>query len=135
MSPLVGRLVLVASSLGFPLTQAAVRRGGQAGAVLVEAVAAGLLVRDAALIASGAPGRLRAGPAVMLYAEAAAAAVALVAGAPLLVSEGAREAAVPTRPVGREVLRRAALGVLFGLHTARFRVYLQPDHGRRPVAA
>jgi hypothetical protein len=28
-----------------------------------------------------------------------------------------------------EVTRRAAVGTLFGLHTLRFWIYLQPDHG------
>jgi hypothetical protein len=30
-----------------------------------------------------------------------------------------------------ETARRAMVGLLFGLHTMRFRIYLRPDHGLR----
>ena len=98
MSPPIGRAVLALSGLGFPLTQLAIRRFGRPGAVAVEGVCGGLLVRDAAMIALGVPGRLRRGPAVLLWLEAA---------------------------------RRVAIGALFGIHTVRFRIYLQPDSGRK----
>jgi hypothetical protein len=132
MQPLVARSVLVASGLGFPMTQAAIRRLGRPGAILVEAVAAGLLVRDLALVATGAPGRLRRGPAFMLYAETVVAAASAGLCLPLIADDGARRRASGPRPSALEALRRFALGTLFGLHTMRFRIYLQPDRGRRP---
>ena len=39
--------------------------------------------------------------------------------------------AAAARPTPLEALRRASLGMLFGLHTLRFRIYLAPDHGLR----
>lgn len=57
---LLGRAILVASGCGFPLTQAVIARFGRVGAIAAESVAVGLLVRDSALVASGAPRRLRA---------------------------------------------------------------------------
>jgi hypothetical protein len=133
MPPVVGQLVLVVSGLGFPLTQVVIRRLGRPGAVAVVGVAAGLLVRDLALIAMGTPRRLQSGPAAMLYAETAAAAASVVLCLPVVTDPAAHAQALATRPGGREGLRRFALGALFGLHTARFRIYLSPDQGRRPV--
>ncbi len=130
--PLVGRTVLVVSGLGFPLTQLAIRRFGQRGALLVEGVAAGLVVR-VVLIAMGAPGRLRRGPAILLWLEALAAASAALAGVRLLLDDAARAEAVAARPTAFEAVRRGTIGTLFGLHTWRFRIYLQPDRGRRPA--
>lgn len=130
----VGRAVLAVSGLGYPLTQLALRRLGRTGAAVVEGVAVGLLVRDAGLIAAGAPRRLRRGPAGLLWAEALAAAVAAAAGLALVRSAEARVEAVKGRPATRlEAVRRASIGVLFGLHTLRFRIYLRPDHGLRPI--
>ena len=119
----IGFAVLGLSAAGFPLTQLAIRRWGRRGGAFVEAVCGGLLVRDAALIASGAPRRLRPTPAALLWCEAAAAGAAVTFGLPLLVSK---------RPLPSiETARRAAVGTLFGLHTLRFGIYLQPDRGLR----
>lgn len=137
MSPWLGRCMLVASGLGFPLTQSAIRWLGRPGAVLVEGVALGLLARDAALIATGTPARLRPGAARLLYAETAAAAASAVLGVTLVTSAGARAAAgaKPSAggppPPAREILRRFAVGTLFGMHTMRFRIYLTPSRGLR----
>ena len=136
MSPMAGRIVLVVSGLGFPLTQVAIRRFDRAGAVAAQSVAVGLFVRDAALIASGAPRRLRRGPARMLWLEAAIAAVAAALCLPLVFDESARRRAAAARPAtGGEAARRVAMGALFGLHTMRFRIYLTPDRGRRTETA
>ena len=131
MSPGLGRVILALSSAGFPLTQIAIRRLGRRGAVVVEAVAVGLLARDAALIATGAPRRLRRGPAALLWLKAGVAALAAVLGKRLISDETARQHALDSRPSGIEAARRASVGALFGLHTLRFRIYLSPDHGRR----
>jgi hypothetical protein len=119
--------------MGFPLTQLAISRFGRAGAAVVEAVSVGLLVRDVALIASGAPRRLRRGPATLLWLEGAAAGLSSVAGLRLLADAEACREASDARPSGPEAFRRISLGALFGLHTVRFRIYLQPDHGLRPL--
>ena len=134
MSPIVGRLVLTVSGLGFPLTQFAIRHLGKPGAVVVAATSAGLLVRDVAMIATGTPSRLRRGPAILLWLEAAAAVAATVTCLPPVLDAGVRDRARQARADGFEAVRRAAVGTLFGLHTMRFRIYLQPDHGRRPAA-
>jgi hypothetical protein len=131
MSPRAGRVVLAVSGMGFPLTQLAIRRLGARGALVVEAVCGGLLVRDVAMIVAGAPGRLRRGPAALLWLEGAAGAAATVTGLRLLIDGAARERALAPRPDRSEAIRRAAIGTLFGLHTMRFRIYLQPDHGLR----
>ena len=130
----VGTLVLGLSATGYPLTQLAIRRWGARGAVAVEAVCAGLVVRDAAMIASGVPRRLRRGPALLLWLELGAGLVAVAAGLdPRLAAEPA-EGATSGLPV-RETVRRAAVASLFNLHTIRFRIYLRPDQGRRTAAA
>lgn len=132
MSPPIGRAVLAVSGLGFPLTQLAIRRFGTPGAVAVEVVCGGLLVRDAAMIAVGVPGRLRRGPAVLLWLEAAVAGAAVVTGLrPLMDADALLRAAGQARPDRLEAARRVAIGALFGLHTMRFRIYLQPDSGRK----
>ena len=134
MSGRLGRGVLALSGMGFPLTQVAIRRLGRPGAALVELVCGGLLARDAAMLASGAPGRLRRGPAVLLWLETAVGLGAVLAGLGPLLSGTARSHVSDPRPDAPEGLRRAAIGLLFGLHTLRFRIYLQPGNGRRPVA-
>jgi deazaflavin-dependent oxidoreductase (nitroreductase family) len=124
---------LGASAVAFPLTQALIARIGRVGAMAVEGVAGGLLLRDAILVRRGTPQRLRRWPAALLWLEIAAASCATVTGIVAV-----------RRPAGRvdgsaagllEAARRASVSVLFGLHTVRFWIYLQPDRGRLPVAA
>jgi hypothetical protein len=128
-----GGAILAASGLGYPLTQVAIARFGRAGVVAVQAVTVGLLVRDVALVATGTTDRLERGPAALLLVETGAALVATVANASLATVAG-REAATTRgwHVSWRELVRRAALGTLFGIHTMRFRVYLAPGSGLRP---
>jgi len=112
----------------------AIRRLSRPGAAVVAAVSVGLLARDTALIVGGASGRLRRGPAALLWLEAVAAAVASALGLRLLVDAEARGRALDARPSRAEAFRRFALGALFGLHTLRFRIYLRPDRGLRDLA-
>ncbi|MFI5042492.1 MAG: hypothetical protein ACHQNA_11715 [Acidimicrobiales bacterium] len=135
MAGSVGRGVLALSGMGFPLTQLAIRRLGRGGAALVEVVCGGLLARDASMLAMGAPSRLRRGPALLLWLETLVGVVAVVAGLRPLLDEAARGRTSEPRPDAPEGVRRAAIGLLFGLHTMRFRIYLQPAHGRRPTAS
>lgn len=129
----MGGMALALSGMGFPLSQLAIRRFGACGALAVEAACGGLLVRDVAMLASGAPSRLRRGPAALLWLETAAGAAAVLTCLPPLLDAAARERAVERRPDRFEALRRAAVGALFGLHTWRFRIHLQPDQGLRPA--
>ena len=108
--------MLALSGLGFPLTQLVIRRFGKPGAVAVEVVCGGLLVRDAAMIASGVPGRLRRGPAGLLWLETASAVAAVLTGLrPLVNADAAHRAAGQGRPDRLEVARRTAVGAVFGL--------------------
>jgi hypothetical protein len=124
---LLGGIVLVFSGLGFPLTQLAIARSGRRGAVVAEGVAAGLLARDVALLRRGAPARLRPLPRALLWLELAAAALATLAG--LAAVARPAQAIEPTPAGGLEAVRRFAVGLLFGLHTWRFRIYLEPGRG------
>lgn len=126
---LLGRAILVTSGCGFPLTQAVIARFGRAGAVVAEGVVVGLLVRDCALVAGGTPSRLRPFPAALLWLELAAAGLASVAG--LAAIRRPRQRFDRTPAGAMEAIRRGAVGLLFGLHTYRFWIYLQPDRGRR----
>lgn len=119
--------VLCLSAVGFPLTQLVIRRWGRTGAVVSEAACTALMVRDAAMVASGAPRRLRRTPATLLWLELGAAVAATAAGLPLAMGR--------KPPFSVELVRRAAVGTLFGLHTFRFGIYLRPDQGRRQLAA
>ena len=129
MSQRIWRAVLVVSGLGFPLTQLVIRRFGRPGAVVVEVVCGGLLVRDAVLIATGVPGLLRRGPATLLWLEVAAGVAAVLTGLRPLGNADALHRAQQGPPDRCETARRAAVGTLFGLHTVRFRIYLQPGSG------
>lgn len=126
---LLGRAVLVMSGFGFPLTQAVIARFGRAGALVAEGVAVGLFVRDSALVGLGAPRRLRPFPAALLWLELGAAALASVAGFAAISRPRQRLDRTPAGVI--EALRRGSVGFLFGLHTYRFWIYLQPDHGLR----
>ena len=131
MKRVIGAIVLGLSACGYPLTQLVVRRCGGRGAALTEAVCVGLAIRDASMVASGVPGRLRTVPAALLRLELAAGVVASLAGlAPLLSALPARRAAsARTRPP--DIVRRAAVATLFAVHTVRFGIYLRRDQGRR----
>ena len=133
MDPRLGQFVLGVSGSGFALTQLAIRRLGRRGALVAEGVSVGLAARDVAMIVAGTPSRLRRGPALLLWLETVAAIAAAALGLRLVVDAEAAACSTAPRPDPLEVARRAAVGTLFGLHTLRFRIYLQPDQGRRPI--
>ena len=135
MERVTGAVVLGLSSCGYPLTQLVIRRWGKRGAAIAESVCAGLAVRDAWMIASGVPGRLRRVQAVLLYFELGVGVAASLAGlAPLLSAQSADRAA-PARTRTAEGFRRAAVAILFTIHSMRFGIYLRLDQGRRPDRA
>ncbi|HMD93386.1 MAG TPA: hypothetical protein VKG80_12160 [Trebonia sp.] len=135
MKRVIGAIVLALSACGYPLTQLAARRWGVRGAAMAECVCAGLAIRDASMVAGGVPGRLRRVPAALLFLELGAGAVASLAGLPPLLSAQPADRAAPARTCAADNVRRAAVAVLFAIHTIRFGIYLRPDQGRRPGQA
>ncbi|HZM67571.1 MAG TPA: hypothetical protein VFC16_14860 [Nakamurella sp.] len=143
MSPPIGRAVLALSGLGFPLTQLAIRRFGRPGAFAVEVVCGGLLVRDAAMIAAGVQGRLRRGPAILLWLEAAVAGTAAATTLrPVVDAAALLRAAGQARPDRLEAARRCHRGAVRAAHHAvphlpatRFRAHTPRPARRIPVSS
>ncbi|MGO9560973.1 MAG: hypothetical protein ACLPQS_09415 [Acidimicrobiales bacterium] len=131
MNPRLGKVVLGLSAAGYPLTEFAIRRFGRRGAVVTEVACGGLAVRDAAMVVAGVPTRLRLVPAVLLWMELAAAVAASGSGLQSAIDDEFCERA-RANPGPPEIARRFAVAALFGLHTVRFWIYLQPDQGRKP---
>ena len=113
MDSRLGRLILGLSAAGYPLTELTIRRYGRRGAVVTEGVCVGLAIRDTAMVATAVPGRLRRGPAVLLWLELCAAAAAAGLGLRLVLYKQA-VGRVSKLPDSLEVARRAAVGTLFG---------------------
>ena len=134
MKRVTGVIVLGLSACGYPLTQLVVRRWGVRGAAVAECVCAGLVIRDASMVAGGAPGRLRRVPAALLFLELGAGVVASLAGLPPLLSAQPADRAGSARRCAADNVRRAAVAVLFAIHTVRFAIYLRPDQGQAPRA-
>jgi hypothetical protein len=112
-----------------------VRRWGVRGAAVVECVCTGLAIRDASMVASGVPGRLRRFPAALLRLELAASVVASLAGLHPLLSARSADRLAPASACAADTVRRAAVAMLFAVHTVRFGIYLRPDRGRRVTQA
>ena len=127
----IGSIVVALSACGYPLTQLVIRRWGVRGAAVAECACAGLAIRDASMVASGVPGRLRRFPAALLRLELAAGVVASLAGLHPLVSARSADRPPAARAYVVESVRRAAVAMLFAVHTIRFGIYLRPDRGRR----
>jgi hypothetical protein len=126
MQQALGAVIAVASGSGFPLTQFAIARFGRPGAVVVGALTAGILAVDIVTIATRDARSEGKGQTALLYAETAVAAVATAASLALVTEQGVAAASTRGWRVGRvELLRRIALGALFGMRSARFRQYLK----------
>ena len=132
MKRVTGVIVVGLSACGYPLTQLVIRRWGVRGAAVAECVCAGLAIRDASMVAGGVPGRLRRVPAGLLFLELGAGVVASLAGLPPLLSAQPTDQAASARTCAADNVRRAAVAVLFAIHTIRFGIYLHPDQGRAP---
>ena len=95
--------------------------------LVADAICGGLAARDAWIVASGAPARLRPLPALLLRVELSVA----------VAATGLGLAAATSRSGGRTTVmerrRRAAVAILFAVHTSRFWIYLRPGQGRRPT--
>ncbi len=131
----IGSIVLGLSACGYPLTQLVIRRWGVRGAAVAECVCAGLAIRDASMVASGVPGRLRRCPAALLRLELAVGVVGSLAGLHPLLSARSAGRPAAARPCAAETVRQAAVAMLFAVHTIRFGIYLRPDRGRRVTQA
>jgi len=132
MKRATGVIVLGLSACGYPLTQLVIRRWGTRGAAIAECACAGLAIRDASMIASGVPGKLRRVPAVLLFLELGAGVAASLAGLPSLLSAQPAGRAAAARTCTADRVRRGSVAALFAIHTIRFGIYLRPDQGRRP---
>jgi hypothetical protein len=130
MKRTIGAVVLGLSACGYPLTQLVIRRWGVRGAAITESVCAGLVIRDASMVASGVTGRLRRVPAVLLRLELAAGIVASLAGlVPLLSARSAGR--------GGEIARggeHAARGRRRVVHAAHDQVRHLPSPRSGPAA-
>ena len=126
----IGSVVLGLSACGYPLTQLVIRRWGVREAAVAECVYAGLAIRDAWMVASGVTGRLRSFPGSLLRLELAGGVVASLAGLYPLVSARSADRPAAARTCAVESVRRAAVAMLFVVHTIRFGIYLRPDRGR-----
>ncbi len=102
---------------------------------MAECVCAGLAIRDASMVASGVPGRLRRFPASLLRLELAVGVVASLAGLHPLLSVRSADRPAAAGVCAAETVRRAAVATLFAVHTIRFGIYLRPDQGRRVTQA
>ncbi len=131
----IGSVVLGLSACGYPLTQLVIRRWGARGAIVAECVCAGLAIRDASMVAGGVPDRLRRFPAALLRLELAVGVVASLAGLHPLLSARSADRPAAARPCTAEIVRQAAVAMLFAVHTIRFGIYLRPDRGRRVTQA
>ena len=96
---------------------------------------AGLVIRDASMVAGGVPGRLGRVPAGLLFVELGAGVAASLAGLPPLLSAQPADRAGSARICAAGNVRRAAVIVLFAIHTVRFGTCLRPGQGRRPGQA
>ena len=94
---------------------------------MAECVCAGLAIRGASMVASGVPGRLRGFPASLLRLELAVGVVASLAGLHPLVSARSADPPAAARTCAVESVRRAAVAMLFVVHTVRFGIRLRPD--------
>jgi hypothetical protein len=135
MKRAIGSIVLGLSACGYPLTQLVIRRWGVRGAAVAECVCAGLAIRDASMMASGVPGRLRTFPALLLRLELSVGVVASLAGLHPLLSARSADRPTAARACAAETVRRTAVATLFAMHTIRFGIYLRPDRGRRITQA
>lgn len=124
MRRLLDLAVTIVLGAGLPISQLAISRLRWPGAFAVTAVSAAILAADLANLAAGrSTGSMRR----VVRLEAVAAGAATVTGALLLLDPEVGEARDEAWRVGRsEMLRRIAIGLLFGVLSARFRAQATP---------
>lgn len=116
-----GAALLSASAAGVLLVPLALRHLGPRGGLLVGAGCGVLFARDAGLALAGAPARLRPLPRLLLLTEVALSGTAAGAG---MLAWGCEH-----RAATRVAMVTAATTLM--LHTTRFAIYLSPGHGLR----
>jgi hypothetical protein len=92
-------------------------------------------VRDVFLLASGTTHELKRGPAGLLDFEVVIGAVALGLTIRLVLDQKALEVAMGDGRSTPDIVRRLATATVYGIHTARYTIYLRPDQGRRAPTA
>ena len=120
-----GAALLAASVAGVALAPLALRRLGRGGSLLVAAGCGALFARDAQMMLTGAPARLRPLPRLLLRTEVPVSGSA--AGAALL-------ACWQQRP-GMTRVAAVAAAATFAVHAVREAIYLSPGHGSEEPAA
>ncbi len=123
-----GAIVLGLSACGYPLTQFVVRRWGMRGAAVAESVSVGLAIRDASMVASGIPGRLRRVPAALLGLELVAGVVVSLAPPPA-AHQGSRAVGLGAGAEGLWLRPRPVLWLVSS--PARQLVRLAPGKGAK----
>jgi hypothetical protein len=134
-----GASLLGAAVFGIAAALVAPRRHGRRGGLAVVAAVGVLLTRDAQMVLTGVPARLRLLPRVMLYLELASAATAWLVGLAAWLRPTGR---TRLRPAGSSLVEeptdhpaaRTVAALTFLLHTLRQAVYLTPGQGRRGAA-
>jgi hypothetical protein len=117
-----GAAVLGITGAGFPISQLAIARFGQAGAVTVEGILLAMLAADLWSLAGHGTRRRPVGERALLVAEAVAACGAVAASTWLLRDPEVTAARQKNWAVSRaELARRIAIGALFGMRSTRLR--------------
>jgi hypothetical protein len=135
MNDYVTKGLLAAGTIGAPVTQFAIKHMGRTGAIVGAAGCGALLVRDAFLFASGTTHELKRGPAGLLDFEVVIGAVALGLTIRLILDDKALKVAMGGGRSTPDIVRRLTTAAMYGIHTARYTIYLRPDQGRRAPTA
>jgi hypothetical protein len=135
-------MVLLAFSVAGPaLVVFLLRRRGRRGGLVVAAGCGVLVVRDAAMVATGVPARLRPVPRRVLFVELATFGVATSAGLwacvrrPSIGKTAAVEGdsgATGSRAHAARRVATVAAAASFVLHTGRYAIHLSPSLDRQP---
>ncbi len=132
--------LLGAALLGVVAAPLVPRRYGRRGGLGVLGGVSVLLARDASMVLTGTPARLKVLPRALLYLELVSAATATCLGLaawlrhdgyPQVASDRSHPAANPAV----EAAARSIAALTFLLHTFRQAIYLTPGQGLRAAAA
>ena len=126
-------LLTLAGFLGIPASLWAHLRGGPVGHATGATATCALAVRDAAMIAGGAPARLRPWPRALLFVEVVVGGVATLAGLAALLPRRRTDAGAGSGPDALGRLAAGAGATAFVTHATRMWIYTTGDHGRLPV--
>jgi hypothetical protein len=150
------RMLFALAAAGVPIGIVALRRLGRIGGLLLEAVMSALFVRAVAMVGAGTAERLQVIPRLLLFAETAVDALAMVMGfwawvwrpfiRPVLMKPAGAHTVRRRWPRRRLSVNRegatwvtpvavAAWMAAMTLHTARMGIYISPGRGKRKNTA